>query len=240
MEYLFFQRSLAGINFIECPGDPKDPVIIFCHGYGANAENLLFLPSACSFRTIRPTWIFPQGIVPLTGENAGGRAWFPLNIELFHELIQTTEITDEVIVKYQQLFHEGLDTPRNALSQFIKSLNIPTSQIILGGFSQGAMLTTHTILASETAYMGALICSGALILNQGWEELLASSPQTPFLQTHGVYDPILPYHLGQSLYNLLSQKLKGEWVSFPGGHEMLPIVLNKMEELISLWSSRSI
>lgn len=236
MKYSYFYRSSVGVDFIECPGNPKDPIIIFCHGYGANAENLLFLTSNCSFKTIRPTWIFPQGILSLSGEYKGGRAWFPLNIELFQELINTTTITDDVLAKYQSLFHESLNKPCDALSQFIQALNVPTSQIILGGFSQGAMLTTHTILTSQTAYMGALICSGALILNQGWDKIIDFSPQTPFLQTHGIHDSILPYHLGKSLYYLLSTKLQGEWVSFEGGHEMQPIVLRKIEELISSWS----
>lgn len=240
MIYSFFQRSLAGINFIECPGNPDDPVIIFCHGYGANAENLLFLLSACSFEKIQPTWIFPQGILSLSGQYQGGRAWFPLDIDLFQELIHTSEITEDVISKYQILFQASLDKPKTALAQFIHALKIPTTKIILGGFSQGAMLTTHTILSSNTAYMGALICSGAFILNQGWEEKILTSPQTPFLQTHGLYDSILPYYLGESLYKFLSQKLAGEWLPFQGGHEMLPVVLHKIEKLIPVWNSTSV
>ncbi|EPP31706.1 phospholipase/Carboxylesterase family protein, partial [Chlamydia psittaci C1/97] len=53
MEYSFFRRKFAGLDSIVCPGDPDDPIIIFCHGYGANADNLAFFPSACPFKGVR-------------------------------------------------------------------------------------------------------------------------------------------------------------------------------------------
>lgn len=237
MQYSFFHKTLEGISFIECRGNPQDPVIIFSHGYGANAENLLFLTSVCSFQGIRPTWIFPQGIEALP---QGGRAWFPLDIDLFQELIQTPTLSEETLEKYQQLFGVGLEKPKKALEKLITALNIPTSQIILGGFSQGAMLTTHTILSASTPYMGALICSGAFIFNHHWETNILRCPKTPFLQSHGMNDDILPCFLGQQLYELLSQQLKGEWVSFPGGHEIPSSVLHKIEENVIAWSQSNL
>lgn len=233
MQYSFFHRSLSNISFIEGRGNPNDPVIIFCHGYGASAENLLFLTSACTFQNIQPTWIFPQGIENLP---QGGRAWFPLDLDLFQELIQTTSFSDAVMKKYQHLFGGGLNKPKIELEKFIQALNIPTSRIILGGFSQGAMLTTHTILSAPTAYMGAIICSGAMIYNHNWEQFILQCPQTPFIQSHGLHDEILPFYLGEKLNELLSSHLNGEMIAFQGGHEIVPSVLKKIEDSVTTWN----
>ncbi|BAE81269.1 lysophospholipase esterase [Chlamydia felis Fe/C-56] len=62
MEYSFFRRKFAGLDAIVCPGDPDDPVIIFCHGYGADADNLAFFPSACPFKECALHGYFLMGL----------------------------------------------------------------------------------------------------------------------------------------------------------------------------------
>ena len=85
----FFRRKLAGIEYIESPGDPEAPLIVFCHGYGASADNLTFFPSMCKCGSLCPTWVFPHGIEKLAYELGGGRAWFPLDVKLFEYLISS-------------------------------------------------------------------------------------------------------------------------------------------------------
>ncbi|EPJ32124.1 phospholipase/Carboxylesterase family protein, partial [Chlamydia psittaci 06-1683] len=109
--------------------------------------------------------------------------------------------------------------------------------IILGGFSQGAMITTHLILSSKIPYRGALICSGALLLEKGWENNINLCAKVPFIQSHGYQDTILPYYHGERLNQLLSSRLHGEFISFNGGHEIPAVVLQKMQETIPLWTS---
>ncbi|ADZ18149.1 MULTISPECIES: alpha/beta hydrolase family protein [Chlamydia] len=237
MEYSFFRRKFAGLDSIVCPGDPDDPIIIFCHGYGANADNLAFFPSACPFKGVRPTWVFPHGIEQLSYEFGGGRAWFPLDVPLFQSLISNPDITPATEEQYQKLFNIDFEKPKAALENLIEELDRPRYDIILGGFSQGAMITTHLILSSKIPYRGALICSGALLLEKGWENNINLCAKVPFIQSHGYQDTILPYYHGERLNQLLSSRLHGEFISFNGGHEIPAVVLQKMQETIPLWTS---
>lgn len=236
----FFRRKLAGLDVIECPGNPEDPVIILCHGYGAQADNLTFFPSVCSFSQMRPTWIFPNGILPLSEKAEYGRAWFPLDISLFESLItDNSKVSPEKERKYRELFDVDLTPAKEAIENLITDLQRPYRQIFIGGFSQGAILTTHLVLTSQIPYGGALIFSGAYVFDQGWEEGIRKCAQVPFVQSHGLQDTILPYFLGEKLHGFLSQRLHGELVSFPGGHEISSGVLQKVQHILPLWQSAS-
>ena len=236
MGYSFFLRKLAGVEFIESPGNPDHPAIIFCHGYGASADNLTFFPSMCVCEHLLPTWIFPQGIERLPHELGGGRAWCPLDTKLFESLISSQEITAETDLLYQQLLDVDFEKPRQALEGLIHELGRPRSEVIIGGFSQGAMMTTHLMLSSRLPYKGALICSGAAVPNQSWEEKSLLCGKTPYIQSHGYDDPILPYFLGERLYKTLASSLEGQFIAFHGGHEIPVIMMQKIQESITLWS----
>ncbi|WP_100934768.1 alpha/beta hydrolase [Candidatus Chlamydia corallus] len=235
-DYSFFRRKFGNIEAIECPGNPQDPVIILCHGYGSMADNLTFFPSICSFSQLRPTWIFPNGILPLDNDFQGGRAWFPLNVLLLQELSTLyANGAENLKEKYDELFDVDLDSPKEALEKLINSLNRPYNEIIIGGFSQGAIMTTHLVLTSQNPYAGALIFAGARLFNKGWGQGIRECAQVPFLQSHGHQDEILPYILGTHLHDLLSTKLNGEFVSFRGGHKIPSIAFQKMQTMIPNW-----
>ncbi|AAD18420.1 esterase [Chlamydia pneumoniae TW-183] len=235
-DYSFFRRKIGNIEAIECPGNPQDPIIILCHGYGSLADNLTFFPSICSFSKLRPTWIFPNGILPLENDFRGSRACFPLNVLLLQELSRLyANGVGNLQEKYDELFDVDLETPKEALEELILNLNRPYNEIIIGGFSQGAILATHLVLTSQNPYAGALIFAGARLFNQGWEEGLKQCAQVPFLQSHGYEDEILPYHLGAHLNDLLLTKLNGQFVSFHGGHEIPSVVFQKMQVTVPNW-----
>lgn len=234
MNYSFYHYQSSTLRAIIAPGDPQDPMIIFLHGYGGNGDSLTFFPSICSFKTMRPTWIFPQGIERLE-EGVDGRAWFPLDINLFNTLISNPHITPDTEHQYQMLFNVDFDKPQQALEGLIEELGRPRHEIILGGFSQGAMMVTHLSLSSKVPFQGALICSGALLFNKGWEDKISFCGRVPYLQSHGHQDAILPYYLGEQLHSLLSSRLKGEFVSFHGGHEIPTTFIQKMQTVLPQW-----
>ncbi|AHK63189.1 hypothetical protein BOKEGFJH_00305 [Chlamydia avium] len=237
MEYSFFRYQFSKLDAIVAPGNPEDPVIIFLHGYGSSADNLTFFPSACPFKDMRPTWIFPYGVEKLQSFS-GGNAWFPLDEPLFQSLISNPDVTPTTERQYQKLFNVDFNKPKAALESLITEINRPHHDIILGGFSQGAMMTTQLILSSKIPYCGALICSGAMIFEKGWEENISVCGKSPFIQSHGYQDNILPYYHGEKLYSLLSRQLDGDFISFHGGHEIPTAVLQKIQKTIPLWKSR--
>ena len=100
---------------------------------------------------------------------------------------------------------------------------------ILGGFSQGAMLSCDALLHSTQSYAGLIQLSGTLVAKQEWGPLLLSRKGLPLFQSHGTEDPILPYLMAERLRDeFLQAKLNVDWQPFRGGHEIPELVLRRL------------
>lgn len=239
MNYSFFRKKIASVDTIVCEGNPGDPIIICCHGYGANAENMSFFPSQIPFTTCKPTWIFPHGIVRIDSIGIG-RAWFELDIDTLMALNHQYGYSKDANIRqsYTELFSGQLDRPYQALGNLIEELNQPTQNIVIGGFSQGAMLTTHTLLHARKSYRGGMILSGCLLESQGWEDQAKVVEATPILQTHGLLDDIVAYGYAHELYEMLVfAGFSGDMISFSGGHEISRLSLKAIQWALTSWLS---
>ena len=198
--------------------------IFFLHGYGANAQDLsgfhtLKLPVPCR-------WIFPNGPLELEAPYNifGGRAWFPLKINPTNNQPHTNEKSLYYLEKHCQ-----------RLLQFISSFNLTSDQIILGGFSQGAILALNAALRMTPPPRALILMSGSFFPS----EILNKDKQTfstggRFFQCHGKVDPLLSYSESKDVHSFLQAlQWKGEFVSFEGGHEIPHAVLLQIQEFIS-------
>ncbi len=217
------------LDCLYVPGDRAGAAIILLHGYGANAEDLFPLHSM--IETYPGTsWYFPQGPQELGKYGAfSSRAWFPLGVA--DSILQAVETGNWS--KVASLNPKGLDTAREALIQFLRQIDIPYSKIILGGFSQGAMLALDTFLSIEEKPLGLLILSGTVLKENKWKEWAVNKSGFQYLQSHGMVDDLLPFAAARRLEGLLtSAGLKGEFVPFPGGHDIPEIVVRKVSHYI--------
>lgn len=207
------EREVAGLRIAELSGDPNLGTIILLHGFGADAYDLF--PLAQVFKG--PQWIFPQAPlkVPL-GPNYVGRAWFHVDIEALSQAIREKRF-DQI----SEAFPPDLRSAQEAIENLIVELDIPRSKLILGGFSQGAVLAIETSLQSSLKCGGLLIFSGTLIHETQWRRLAPLHAHTPFFQSHGSNDPLLPMEKAEDLEKLLIDSgLKGQLHRFHGGHEI--------------------
>jgi phospholipase/carboxylesterase len=109
-----------------------------------------------------------------------------------------------------------------------------TAPLFLGGFSQGAMLACDVALHTERPLAGLLLLSGTLIARAEWEPRMAARAGLRVLQSHGRYDPLLPFSAAEKLRDLLAGAgLKVGWVPFDGGHEIPPPLLDAVGELLT-------
>jgi phospholipase/carboxylesterase len=98
-------------------------------------------------------------------------------------------------------------------------LAVKRSQLVLGGFSQGAMLATDVTLRAATPPAGLVVLSGSLLASEEWRPLMPGRSGLPVLQSHGRSDPILPYELAEQLKTELTQAgLLVEFHPWNGGH----------------------
>lgn len=223
-----FQRKIANhIEYLEVPGDSDGVSIVLFHGYGADAFDLF--PLSQVFRgPPAPRWIFPFGHleIPITPEYTG-KAWFPINIENLRRAIDSHQLEDVV----RAFPAAELLKARQIGQSLIDALNIPSSKLVLGGFSQGAILATELALHAEESCSGLIILSGTLVDENEWKVLARKHAAIPFFQSHGKQDPILPFERAQPLEKILQDAgLHGKLHAFQGGHEIPQSVILQLRD----------
>lgn len=229
MERRINNKTIAGLDVTELPGDPDGATILLLHGFGANSMDLFPL-SGVYRQTPRPTWLFPNAPLTIPGfPGDQSRAWFPLDIEIMQRAIRTQDFQ---VVK--NAFPSDLRESRTQIERLVGELDIPFSKLIIGGFSQGAVLATETLLHGRERAGGLLIFSGTLVFEPDWRKLSTLHAKTPFFQSHGLYDPLLPIEQAQKLEQvLLEGGLKGKLRIFKGGHEIPSGILGQLQQFLS-------
>lgn len=205
---------------IETGSHPILNIVLF-HGYGANAMNLFplhrYLEMAYPIR-----WIFPEGVHDIPNDPSGlGRAWFPLNIDALMASKKETYQVDST--KLDLIVEKAYE----ALQSFCRD-----EYLIIGGFSQGAMLATNLAMKTDLKLKALLVLSGILLDAKHWGAGPSSVSREglPFFQSHGYSDAILSYRGGQKLEDALKKNgLKGSLFGFEGGHEIPVDVLNQIK-----------
>lgn len=201
---------------MEVAGDPAAPTIVLFHGFGADMNDLA--PLAGAIQAPRNcNWYFPNGplSVPLGGHYEG-RAWFPIPL---------AELEAGASIDLTERIPPGMKKSREAARQFLEKLNVDPSRLVVGGFSQGAMLATDLVLHADRKPAGLVLLSGTLVNAAEWD-VLAAKGAMPFFQAHGAYDQVLAYAHAQKLEQLLKKHgWTGHLQRFEGGHEIPPEVL---------------
>jgi len=215
-------------------GSKPELVVILCHGYGAPAQDLV--PLAAELLNLRPElarrvrFVFPGAPLTLQGM-PGARAWWDLPPELWQFGERDWERYADVVV-------EGLAPARRALLGVVQAVSastgLPLSRLVLGGFSQGAMLATDVALRLEEPPAGLVALSGILITKSDWSARAKRRSGLPVFQSHGRYDDILPFARGEALRTLLQEAgLQVEFVPFDGPHGIFPEVLERLAAFLA-------
>lgn len=213
-------KRIADIDALHIPGKENGLAVILIHGFGANAKDLyplrnyLGLPKGTG-------WYFPNGILDIPiSPGYSGRAWFPIGISA---LLQDGDLS-----KLADYDPPGLNEAYSKMDAFIRALPHPYEKIILGGFSQGAMLSAELFLQREENPHSLLLMSGTLLSTNRWKKAAEKKKGFQFFQSHGTNDPILPFFAARKLESLLRESgLVGEFVQFQGGHEIPEQVLKR-------------
>lgn len=220
-------------------GGGSGPLVVLLHGFGAPGTDLVGLSQVLDVpETAR--FAFPAAPLVLGGPDVGfgmmgmdARAWWMIDMErLQRQLLsgQVDRLASEV--------PEGLAAARSQLEQTLdeleRRLGVPVGKTVLGGFSQGSMLSTDVMLRSSRKLAGLVIWSGTVIAEAEWTAQLAACHGLPILQSHGVMDPILPFEQAERLRDHLQQGgARLDFVAFRGAHEIPDLVLRKTSAFLS-------
>lgn len=222
-------ETIGPLQVLRVTGEKDAPTIVLFHGFGASAHDLYPLHEVITTEQ-RFNWIFPQGMlkVPIM-PGYEGRAWFPIDLQALQEAMQKNDFRD-----FSEIEPEGLSTARTAAILMIQALGIPFDQLILGGFSQGAMLATDIALRNTKLAKGLMLLSGTLLCEAEWSEMAKSKANLRFFQSHGESDPILGFRSAKKLEKLMRNAgLLGEFIQFPGGHEIPQVVVQGVSRYLN-------
>ena len=220
------RRVIGELDCIVVDGGP-DPriLVVVCHGYGANHEDLAPLSlewiSLLGDQSVNYRFVFPNA--PHSLADLGmpfGRAWWPINMARLAEMVQASAF-DELHR------HEppGIDMARVAIVNLIiqagAELGCKDFQYALGGFSQGAMLSMEVALRGEVVPPSVLLqFSGTMICQDAWSAAVGDRlVQTAVFQSHGTLDTILPFSSAECLREMLKDSdVRVDFHSFDGPH----------------------
>jgi len=105
--------------------------------------------------------------------------------------------------------------------------------LIIGGFSQGAMLATEVFLKAPETPAGLICLSGTLLSQPYWQELAQNRKGSTVFMSHGEMDQVLPHKGSVALQKFFeSNGIKTQFASFRGAHEIPVPVLNKLASYI--------
>lgn len=205
----------------------KKCVVLF-HGFGADAGDLAPLANFLD-PTGEYSWIFPNGFMQVpVGPGFFGKAWFQIDVAAL-EKAMTTGVPRDL----RDWEPKNLDRALAKALSLLEVVQDQYSEVIVGGFSQGAMLATEVTLNSAFS-PSALVLLSTSPLHMGlWSEKIKYKSPIPFFQSHGRDDQVLSFKGAQQVYDLLrAAGWPGELNSFKGGHEIPPQVLNSLRQFL--------
>ena len=222
-------KSLAQIGNLDCTivrQSDEDPttnsVVILCHGFGAPGTDLVSIAEQLieAGRGLEHTeFIFPQAPIELD-PMFDSRAWWMLDMVKIQELMAKGEFREFGSSKPPELPDQ-----RKSITDIIldaKSRHqIDDGKIILGGFSQGSMLSLDVALNYPGTLGGLILWSCAFINEEAWTELATQHAPMKLFQSHGTLDPLLPYAGAEVLAKKLSELgHQVEFCKFVGQHQI--------------------
>lgn len=217
--------ELAGLStYVFGPAGAKTACVLL-HGFGANADDLVPLADMID-APVR--WLVPDAPLELAQMS---RAWWMLDIAQLEADMRSGVARDR-----RAEVPAELATVRARMTQLLDEAQarFGFERLVLGGFSQGAMLALDVALHRPQAPAGLLLMSGTLIADAVWQPRMAHLAGVPVVLSHGRHDALLPFAAAEELRDRLrAAGAVVDWQPFVGGHEIPPDVLDAAGQLLN-------
>jgi len=215
-------NSLSAIEI--APATPAKRSIIWLHGLGADGSDFvpivpeLQLPDTAGIR-----FIFPHApLMPVTvNQGQTMRAWYDIHSLTIDGKIDQTGIQQSM-------------TSVHALIERERERGVASKDIILAGFSQGAVIALSTGITYPHALGGLIALSGYLPLaNDILQQASDANRAVPIFIAHGSEDMIVPYALGKAAYMTLQQAgYPITWRGYPMQHTVCAAEVNDLSQWV--------
>jgi phospholipase/carboxylesterase len=200
-------------------GGAGPPTIVLLHGYGSNADD--WLPFAKAIQLPSARLVFPNG--PWRGPGAA-RGWWWLDIE-------GNTPKGERFPDFSGEAPGGIKVASRLVREFLEDVPQP---ILLGGFSQGAMLSGEIAFQTEQPLAALVMIGGTTVNEAAWVERFPGRRSLPIFIAHGRQDDVLPFAIADRFRTKLQAAgMDVTWVPFDGGHEIPAAVVQELNKFIA-------
>ena len=172
-------------------GGKSSNLVVFLHGYGADGKDLIDLANPFAMAMPNASFISPDA-PNRCAMSPSGREWFPID-----------EIPTGAIKASKSLL--------DLIQAEAQNVELSFKEVILIGFSQGAMMSMQCLLINKHQFGAIIGYSGALRT----ENVEAAKLQiingkhkyadTPVLLVHGKQDEVVPFQSLENSKNLLNE-----------------------------------
>jgi len=182
-------------EFIPAQETDSRRLLIMLHGLGDSAAGYEWMPAA-----LQLPWL-NYLLVNAPDPYYGGFSWYDFSGD-----------AGSGVRRSRQLLFQLLDQQRER--------GFPAEQTILGGFSQGGLMTIDVGLRYPHLFAGLISISGYVFEPEDLvQELSPVARQQPLLLTHGTVDPLIPIApVRQQIQILKAAGLHIQWREFEKAH----------------------
>ena len=162
-------------------GGYPQKLVFFLHGYGADGNDLFDLSKP--FSMVLPFAKFISPDAPYECKmSTQGKEWFPIE-----EIPYGAKKSAIDLLKF--------------IRSECKKEKLDITDVILIGFSQGAIMSIQSLLISEKNFFAIICYSGGISI----ENIKHKNSKTPILLIHGEEDQVVPFEWLKQSEKLLSQ-----------------------------------
>jgi phospholipase/carboxylesterase len=204
---------LPALSYLERPADPaaRDPwLLVLMHGVGSNEQDLFgladYVPPQFHVISLRAPFVL----------GAGAYAWFEFSV--------APDGARQIHVAQEAASREAIARTVRAVAQ---RLGVPAARVVLGGFSQGGIMSLSLLLTRPGLLQAAMVLHSRLL-----PEIVPLAAPAQALQgkslwvSHGLQDPVIPLASAHAIRaHAAGLPLALHYAEFPGGHEIRPAEL---------------
>ncbi|MBU6410977.1 MAG: serine esterase [Verrucomicrobia bacterium] len=172
-------------------------LLIMLHGLGDSSEGYRWLPDGLDLPWLN--YLLVNGPDPYYG----GFSWFDYPDNMTPGILRSRQLLFSLLDEWQ-------------------AKGFPASEITLGGFSQGSLLTADVGLRHPRRLAGLLCISGWIFeMKTLLQELSPAARQQRMLVSHGKFDPLIPCDkVREQARELQAAGLNVQWREFPKDHSI--------------------
>lgn len=203
---------------------PPSGSVIWLHGLGADGND--FVPIADQFNIMEEynlRFVFPHAPIRPITINGGAlmRGWY--------------DIAEMDLARKEDI--EGVKSSKLLIDHLIDreiALGVPSTSIVLAGFSQGGAMALYTGLRSTKSLAAIMALSTYLpFANTLNIERNPNNNKLPIYMAHGLFDPIVPLMLGDmTRQQLQSLGYPVEWHTYPMPHTVTQEEISDMAQFL--------